>query len=310
MMQTLHKILQDNGRQAALQLDIDRQVVEAAAAYMADEQNGVGFLYSGWCQAALPHRRLADHKGWQLESDQVCLIIEPGMKRGAAGEPVPVGVPYGSRARLILIYLQSEAIRTNSRDIELGKSLRAWMGRMNIPIGGKNLQIVRDQMERISRSRLSFEVKRGGTVGLTNQNIMDSAVFMDPSAEGDNETYMHMARLSEGFFDGLRRHPVPLDEAAIRALSNNSMALDIYSWLAYRLHSLSRPTSITWHGLKAQFGLNFGQLKNFKARFLPNLQLALAVYPAAKVLEQDDGKGIILYPGQPPVGKKAISLKL
>ena len=46
--------------------------------------------------------------------------------------PVPieeaewVGVPYGSRARLILLFLQSEALRTGGREIELGRSLRAW----------------------------------------------------------------------------------------------------------------------------------------------------------------------------------------
>ena len=136
VMGTVHDILEAQGRQATLQLDFDRQVVEAAAAYMADEDGGIGFLYSGWCQAALPHRRLPDHKGWQVTSDRFCLIVEPGMRRGSGDEPVHVGVPYGSRARLILIYLQSEALRTGSREITLGKSLRDWMGRMGIPVGG------------------------------------------------------------------------------------------------------------------------------------------------------------------------------
>jgi hypothetical protein len=62
-MGTVHDILGAKGRQATLQLDFDRQVVEAAAAYMSDEDTGISFLYSGWCQAALPHRRLPDHKG-------------------------------------------------------------------------------------------------------------------------------------------------------------------------------------------------------------------------------------------------------
>ena len=58
VMGSVHDILEAKGRQAALQLDFDRQVVEAAASYMADEDGGIGFLYSGWCQGALPHRRL------------------------------------------------------------------------------------------------------------------------------------------------------------------------------------------------------------------------------------------------------------
>src|SRR3954467_14919337 len=113
-MGTVHDIIEARGKKAALEADLDRRVVEAAAAYMADEDSGIGFLYSGWCQAALPHRRLPDEQGWQITGERVTLIVEPGMKAGPAGKPIHIGVPYGSRARLILLYLQSEALRTGS----------------------------------------------------------------------------------------------------------------------------------------------------------------------------------------------------
>jgi hypothetical protein len=64
-----------------------------------------------------------------------------------------VGVPYGSRARLILLYLQTEAVRMNCREVELGRSLHAWLCRLEIPIGGKQMASVRDQAGRISRCR-------------------------------------------------------------------------------------------------------------------------------------------------------------
>jgi Plasmid encoded RepA protein len=307
LMGTVHDILEAKGRQAALQLDFDRQVVEAAAAYLGDEDSGVGFLYSGWCQAALPHRRLPDHKGWQVVGDRVCLIVEPGMRRGSAGEPEPVGVPFGSRARLILIYLQSEALRTGSREVVLGKSLRDWMSRMGIPIGGKNLQIVREQTERISRCRLTFEVRQGNRVGMANQSIMDSAIFLDPCDDTQSSLFAQIARLSDQFFEGLKKHPVPLEEAAIGAISNNSMALDIYAWLAYRLHSLAKPTPISWRALKVQFGAGFAAMNNFRGKFLPNLKLAQAVYPAALVTEDDTGSGLVLHPSRPPVAPKLVS---
>ena len=57
-------------------------------------------------------------------------------------------MPYGSRARLIILYLQSEALKTNSREVELGKTLHAWLKRLDIPIGGKSMAAVRDQAER------------------------------------------------------------------------------------------------------------------------------------------------------------------
>jgi hypothetical protein len=307
-MGTVHDILGQKGRQAALQHDFAREVVEAASAYMSDEDAGVGFLYSGWCQAALPHRKLPDSQGWQVEGDRYCLIVEPGMRRGLDGIPIHVGVPFGSRARLILIFLQSEALRTGRREVELGRSLRDWLGRMGIPIGGKNLLAVREQTERISRCRLTFEMRQGNRIGLANQSIMDSAIFLEPDEDDDQGSlFTQTARLSDTFFEGLKRHPVPIEEAAIGAISNNSMAIDIYVWLAYRLHSLQKPTPLSWRALKTQFGTGFQQMNNFRSKFLPNLKLAMAVYPAAKVEADESGKGLILYPSKPPVTPKAIT---
>jgi hypothetical protein len=53
-MGIVHDLIERQGKQMALLTEADRRAVEAAAAYMADEDNGIGFLYSGWCQAALP----------------------------------------------------------------------------------------------------------------------------------------------------------------------------------------------------------------------------------------------------------------
>ena len=50
-MGEVHRLLREKGREAALRSDIDRRVVEAAAAYLASEEVEIGFLYSGWAQA-------------------------------------------------------------------------------------------------------------------------------------------------------------------------------------------------------------------------------------------------------------------
>jgi Plasmid encoded RepA protein len=305
-MGTVHRLIEEKGQQVArTNGGFDRREIEAAIAYMADEDNAIGFLYSGWCQAALPHRRLPNGKGWQIENGNTTLIVEPGMRRGPAGEPEPFGVPYGARARLILIYLQSEAIRTKSREIELGRSLRAWMGRMGIPWGGESIASVRDQAERITRCRLTFQVTKGRTTGLMNQNIVDTALFLDNPVDGQGSLFLNTATLSESFFAQLQKHPVPLEEAAIRGLSNNSMGLDVYAWLAYRLHSLTGPTSVPWRALMAQFGGGFVQMNHFRAKFLENLALALAVYPDARV-EADGVNPLILHPSRAPVDKRQL----
>jgi hypothetical protein len=297
-MGEVHRLLRQDGREVALRSDIDRRVVEAAAAYLASEDVEVGFLYSGWAQAALPHKRLPDDAPWQVTTERVTLIVQPGLRAVPGGEPVSVGVPYGSRARLILLYLQSEALRTNSREIELGKSLHAWLRRLGIPIGGKSMKDVRDQAERLSRCRMSFTIKQGGRTGLVNQNLLDTSMFVeDDGAQGS--LFIETATLSEMFFQQLKKHPVPIEETAVRQIANNSMALDVYCWLAYRLHALTEPTSIGWRALHQQFGRGVKRLDHFKDQFKETLALTLAVYPAAEVEVHE--RGVTLRPSRPPV---------
>jgi len=100
---------------------------------------------------------------------------------------------------------------------------------------------------------------------------------------------------------------VPLEEAAIRAINNNSMALDIYAWLAYRLHVLSSIRAVTWKALRPQFGGGVERDNNFKAQFLTNLRLALAVYRDAKVEVEDTG--LVLHPSRPPVAPKPLAMR-
>jgi hypothetical protein len=302
-MGTVHKLLEEKGKQGVLALGmLERAEVEAAATYMADEDAAIGFLYSGWCFASLPHRKLPDSEIWQVRGDRLTLLVEPGVRVHAEGPPTPVGVPYGSRARLILLYLQSEAIRTNSREVELGRSLSVWLGRMGIPTGGKSFSSVRNQAERIARCRFSFHMTSGGAAGLVNQNVMDTALFLEPN-EAKGSKFLERAKLSESFYQRLRDHPVPLEDSAVRALSNNSMALDCYTWLAYRLRALLGRTPITFKALCAQFGAGFSRSDNFRTHFTASMRLALAVYPAAKVEFED--AGLVLRPSPPPVPERA-----
>ena len=78
-------------------------------------------------------------------------------------------MPLTSRARMSMLYLQHHRIRNNSREVELGRSLREWLSKMGISIGGNSVREVKDQAERISRCRLSLEVRHGGRVRLENQ---------------------------------------------------------------------------------------------------------------------------------------------
>ena len=310
-MGQVHDLLETKGKRGLIEMNLlPRAVVEAAAMYMADEDNALACAYSGWAQCALPHRRQPPGKLWEIASERMRLVVEPGHRpSGGSGDgPMePVTVPFGAYARLILLYLQTRALRTNSREVELGGSWREWMSRVGVPWGGSSGRAVRAQAELLGRCRLTFHFQgKGGASGLVNQSIVDRALFMEvPSGARQGRLSLETAKLSEGFFEALKRHPIPLEETAIRALANNSAALDCYVWLAYRLHSLHAPKTVSWPALKSQFGASYRELFHFKAKFAQVIALALAVYPSARV--EIDEKGILLHPSRPPVALRSIA---
>ncbi len=128
-------------------------------------------------------------------------------------------------------------------------------------------------------------------------------MFVDDSSN-QGSLFVETARLSETFFEQLKRHPVPLEEAAIQAISNNSQALDVYCWLAYRLHVLPQARTVSWPALYAQFGASYKKLAHFKMRFVESLKVATAVYRDADV--ELDSKGLILRPSRPPVAPRIV----
>jgi hypothetical protein len=46
------------------------------------------------------------------------------------------------------------------------------------------------------------------------------------------------------FWLPLQQHPVPVREEAISAIVTRSLTIDVYIWLAYRLHALTKSTPI------------------------------------------------------------------
>jgi len=311
-MGDVHRLLEERGRKGAIETGlVARDVLEAAHLYLSDEESALAFAYSGWAQCALPHRRLPAAVPWEVKSDRMRLVVEPGRRPpGGSGDgPLEwVGVPFGAYARLILLYLQTQALRTGNREVELGRSWRDWMMRIGIPWGGKSGKAVREQAELLSRCRLTFHLHGDGRAGLVNVGIVDRAMFLEAD-EGSRQgrLSLEVAKLSEGFFEALKKHPIPIEEAAIRALANNSAALDCYLWLAYRLHVLHGPKLVTWKALKAQHGTSYRQLFHFKERFVGTLAMATAVYPDANVEVVDEG--VIMKPSRPPVAPRVVAVR-
>jgi len=273
----------------------DRQAVEAAAAVMAEEVSRFGITHAGFAMTSLPHKRIEEPL-WRRQGHRTTLLVESG-RTGHGGW---IGVPYGSMARLILLYLQTEAIRTSDPEVELGRSMHAWLSRMGIPAGGKNYKLVGEQARRISACRLTFLTEIPGAELRQNGAFVQNAITLTTAAdERQRALWQDRVRLDDGFWRSLREHPVPVREEAVRAIGARSLALDVYIWLAYRLHALTRATPVTWTALHGQFGAGFKAVRQLKPTFRDALGLALAVYPEARV--DLDQAGIVLHPSAPAV---------
>ncbi len=306
-MNNVHHLVRTHGRDEAKRLiGSDRaSLVDIAARMLEESSPELAITYSGFCLSALPHRRIPDDNEWLREGARVKLLVEPG-QLPVGGKLKTFGVPYGSRARLILLYLQTQAIQQDSPEVELGRSMNDWLARMDIPVGGKTYADVREQASRISACRLTFfwQDDRGADA-FHKDNIVRSGINLSANpTPGQGMLWDERVELSPTFFSELKRHPVPISEPAVRLISGKSMALDVYIWLAYRLHVLTKPTPITWAALHGQFGAGYKHVFQFKPGFKQALDLALAVYPDARVDIED--AGIVLHPSRPPIPEREI----
>jgi hypothetical protein len=287
-----------------------KALVDIAAEVMADEAGRIGISYSGFCLTGLPHRRLADDATWEKRGHRVTLIIDPGRISRGGEKPTYLGVPYGARARMILLYLQTEAIRTGSRQVELGHSMRDWLSRMGLSWGGETGRALREQAARIAACNLKFTWEGDGADGWVKGGFVRSGLRFHGCPlqdERQGSLWEDQVVLDEVFYEALRKHPVPLREAALRELANKSVSLDVYIWLAYRLHHLEKPKPVRWAALREQFGSSLsGDLRNFKRDFRKSLAAAVSAYPEARVEVEDEG--LVLHPSRPPVAPRLVAL--
>jgi hypothetical protein len=298
VMGEVHQLILRQGLESARSMAetrAERQAVEAAGIVLAEEVSRLGITHAGFAMTSLPHKRIEEPL-WRRQGHRTTLLVESGRTANGGW----IGVPYGSMARLILLYLQTEAIRTNEPEVELGRSMHAWLSRMGIPAGGKNYKLVGEQARRISACRLTFLTEVTGAELRQNGAFVQNAITLTTAAdERQRALWQDRVRLDEGFWRSLREHPVPVREEAVRAIGTRSLALDVYIWLAYRLHALTRMTPVTWTALHAQFGAGFKAIRQLKPTFRDALGIALAVYPEARV--DLDPTGVVLHPSAPAV---------
>lgn len=274
-----------------------------------DEPDDPAYLHTVMCQTSMPYRRTTERR-WQHRNGRALLQIEAGyVEDPDVGEFVEVGLPWGPRPRIALAHLNGEALRQGTRHIEVEDTITAFVRRvLGRTPNGREMRDFRGHLTSLSTAtvRLSFQMAGGGRYQSQGQ-IVSGLELWDGSDERQRTLWPAQVSFSEDYWKSLSGHAVPLDQRHVAALAHSAMALDIYAWLAQRLHRIKDPKGafVPWSKLQEQFGHGYSRLDNFRRVFRRELRQVCAVYQDARVGEEIDGRGqpfgIRLEHSKPPV---------
>ena len=225
-------------------------------------------------------------------------------------------LPFGNLPRLILAWVCTEAIRTQNRELVLGKSLAGFMRALGVysTSGGKYTRL-RNQMKRLFGCSVSmtYEDKHGEQ--FVSSLIAERGEFWWNERKPDEPVlWESKIQLSEPFFNEIIQHPVPLDMNTLNALKRSSLGLDLYLWLVYRTFALRTPQRLTWKQLYQQFGAHPAKssdkvtVQAFRRKVLRELVKIKIAWPG---LNYTTAPGLlILHPSTPaiaPVGQPQLT---
>jgi Plasmid encoded RepA protein len=281
-----------------------RRLIKPIGEDEADNNQHLSFQHTVFCQTGLPYRNPGDElRLWQRKQGAVSLEIQAGRVINTNGDFIDVGLPWGTKPRLILAHLNTEALKRQSPIIEVEGSLSAFVKRIRHFDGGREIRSFKDQLTRLSAAIVRLGTIYDGRALQIDSKVVSGFELWPGLDERQRVQWPSVIRLSDDYFRSLQDHAVPVNEEDLAALAHSALALDLYCWLAQRLHRVDplRPVFIQWPAIKAQFGADYGRMNNFKAKFRVALREVMARYQRARV-DVEDG-GLRLHASLPPVHK-------
>lgn len=257
-----------------------KKLLDAGNAIWLDAPEELCFATDVLTQASLPIREPTT-RVYTRRNGKFRMDIMPVPITNADGD-LELVFPYGVYPRRALIWIITEALRTDSRRVELGSTLHEFMTKKLglTGSGGQRMQAIRKQLLAL----LGAQIRVSSTSANKNGKLHDKVstlvisnyheLWTDLGKPDHESNTTSFVELSEEFFSRLQRNrAVPLDMRAVDALGNDALALDIYAWVVWRVHAArGREFTIRWHTLKEQFGSEIKEVRNFRAKFLRALE--------------------------------------
>lgn len=290
---------------------VQQRLLHLGSEIAATAPEDLTFQHSVLTQTSLPTSKPPEGtRVWERQQGRARLRVEAGSvldpKTGLYVEP---GLPYGPKARLLLMHLNSEAVRRQSPIIPVEDSMTAFFRRlMGKSMDGREVRRLKFQLSALAAAQFRMGVSENDRAFQVNTQVVTAFELWLEREEGQRVLWPSSLKLSLDYFDSLTRFAVPLDERAIAALAHSALALDIYCWLAQRLHRipLGKPQLVPWSALYDQFGQGYAELRFFRRDFLRLLAQVKTAYPSAHL--DATSKGLFLETSLPPVPRRLIAL--
>jgi hypothetical protein len=283
----------------------------------AQEAGELAFVSRILVQAFLPHSDPKDI-AWQRINGNFTLTVKSGIGF-ENGKSKTYGVPYGAIPRLLLAWLNSEAIKNaqdkgniNPQRIYMGRSLSEFLEKIGIQrTGGKRGGITsfKNQAEKLFRAEITVTCTGAEMISERDIKVSDGRFFFWDSKNPEQTTLWESAiELSERFYSLLIQNPVPLDWRVLKAIKQSPMALDLYMWLSHRMSYIEKPVVIQWETLQKQLGSDVERVDNFRQKVRLHLKKLNLIWRNLKV-DASKAEGIYLYPTTPLISKTKLLLR-
>ena len=274
------------------------QVNQLVSASEADPD--LGFMARMMVLCSLPRTNPGNRHQYKRQNGPYTLYMFAGRDK----------LPYGNLPRLLLAWVSAEAVRTQSREIVLGKSLSGFMRKLGMqddsgsPRGDRTR--LRNQMKRLFGCSVSMIYEDEHGEARVSSLVADRAAFWWNERKPDEPVLFNSKiRLGEDLFNEIINHPVPLDMNTLKALKRSTLGLDLYLWLNYRTFALRAPLRLTWRQVYRQFGAHPDNasdkrtVQNFRSEVLRELKKIKMAWPE---LNYTTAPGVlILLPSTPAV---------
>lgn len=259
-------------------------------------------IHSVLALCGLPYRRPKDEDSdYSREYGKNSLVVQAGyLKDPETGRMEKQGIPYGPKARLLMLHICTMAIRQNSHEITVEDSMSAFIRELGFPVtGGKRGTIAqfKEQLRRLAAARMQIGLWNGDRALTVNSQPIEAFDVWLPKDPAQRVIWNSKLYLDKTFFHSLKEHALPINIMALRGVAQSAKQIDIMLWLGYRMRTIKKPYLIVWDRLKEQFGSEISRQRKMKETFTEDLKAIRELYPKLPV--QLEERGLRLFPADP-----------